>query len=158
MLDSTLSDLITRASNVTPSHNKHLIRGLATQIVKYGAQTLYELVQCTPDLSGNDRSHYLSEAIRYLPQCCDRKQGGRVVLYCCHLEKGVPRVPHFQNRGFCIISLFNSKLITDRCPKVYIITKELSHFQRQAALSFIFVDPGLSYSYSRDGVINCIYI
>lgn len=87
VLDSTLSDLINRASNVTVSHNKHAIRGFATQIVNYtSVQTLYGLAQCTPDLSGNDCSHCLREAIRFLPQCCDKKQGGRVLLYSCNFR------------------------------------------------------------------------
>ncbi|KAK1368439.1 cysteine-rich receptor-like protein kinase 10 [Heracleum sosnowskyi] len=87
VLDITLSDLITRASNVTMSQNKHAIRGFATQIVNYtGVQTLYGLAQCTPDLSGNDCGHCLREAIGYLPQCCDKKQGGRVLLYSCNFR------------------------------------------------------------------------
>ncbi|XP_074364765.1 cysteine-rich receptor-like protein kinase 25 isoform X2 [Apium graveolens] len=87
VLDRTLSDLITRASNVTVSNNKRAIWGFSTQIVKYtSAQTLYGLAQCTPDLSGNDCGHCLREAIRHLPQCCDNKQGGRVLLYSCHFR------------------------------------------------------------------------
>lgn len=87
VLDSSLSDLITRASNLTVDQDKHAIRGFATQIVNYtSALTLYELVQCTPDLSGNDCGHCLREAARYLPKCCDRKQGGRVLLYSCNIR------------------------------------------------------------------------
>lgn len=87
VLDSTLNDLITRASNVTVSHNKYALRGFATQIVNYTrVQTLYGLAQCTPDLSGNDCGHCLKEAISYLPQCCSTKRGGRVLLYSCNFR------------------------------------------------------------------------
>ncbi|XP_017254222.2 cysteine-rich receptor-like protein kinase 10 [Daucus carota subsp. sativus] len=85
-LDSSFSDLISQASNVT-DENKHAIKGFATQIVNYTrALTLYELVQCTPDLSGNDCGRCLREATRYLPKCCDHKQGGRVLLYSCNIR------------------------------------------------------------------------
>lgn len=87
VLDSSLNDLITRASNETVNQNKQAIRGFATQIVNYTSTVnLYELVQCTPDLSANDCGHCLREATRYLPKCCDMKQGGRVLLYSCNIR------------------------------------------------------------------------
>lgn len=87
VLDNSLNDLINRATNVTVDQNKHAIRGFATQIVNYtSALNLYELVQCTPDLSGNDCGHCLREATSYLPECCDRKQVGRVFLYSCNIR------------------------------------------------------------------------
>ncbi|KAL8160063.1 hypothetical protein V2J09_001600 [Rumex salicifolius] len=40
---------------------------------------LYGLVQCTRDLTNNDCKKCLDDAIEELPNCCDGKQGGRVV-------------------------------------------------------------------------------
>jgi hypothetical protein len=42
-------------------------------------QTLYALVQCTPDLSEEDCNSCLVGAIQNIPVCCDSKQGGRVI-------------------------------------------------------------------------------
>ncbi len=44
------------------------------------SQTLYILVQCTPDLSGNDCNTCLQKAI---PFCCHGKQGVRVLYPSC---------------------------------------------------------------------------
>ncbi|KAK9997132.1 hypothetical protein SO802_021818 [Lithocarpus litseifolius] len=49
-------------------------------------QTLYSLVQCTPDLSEQDCSDCLVGAMGDIPQCCDGKQGGRVVRPSCNLR------------------------------------------------------------------------
>ncbi|XP_058769617.1 cysteine-rich receptor-like protein kinase 25 [Vicia villosa] len=51
-----------------------------------GFQTLYSLAQCTDDLSSQDCSSCLSDAIGYLPQCCDGKQGGRVLFPSCNIR------------------------------------------------------------------------
>ncbi|GMY32332.1 putative receptor-like protein kinase At4g00960 [Fagus crenata] len=49
-------------------------------------QTLYALMQCTPDLSELDCSDCLDRAMGYIPQCCDGKQGGRVLGPSCSLR------------------------------------------------------------------------
>ena len=49
-------------------------------------QTLYSLVQCTPDLSDQDCSDCLVGAMRDIPTCCDGKQGGRVIRPSCNLR------------------------------------------------------------------------
>jgi hypothetical protein len=49
-------------------------------------QTLYALVQCTPDLSEKDCSDCLRGTIEGIPQCCDGKQGGRVVKPSCNIK------------------------------------------------------------------------
>jgi hypothetical protein len=49
-------------------------------------QTLYALVQCTPDLSEEDCNGCLVEAFRNIPQCCDGKQGGRVIGRSCNMR------------------------------------------------------------------------
>jgi hypothetical protein len=48
-------------------------------------QTLYGLVQCTPDLSEEDCYDCLREAIEGIPQCCGGKEGGRVIRPSCNI-------------------------------------------------------------------------
>ncbi|GMY32338.1 putative receptor-like protein kinase At4g00960 [Fagus crenata] len=49
-------------------------------------QTLYALMQCTPDLSELDCSNCLDGAMGYIPQCCDGKKGWRVFGPSCNLR------------------------------------------------------------------------
>ena len=46
-------------------------------------QTVYSLVQCTPDLSSRDCEVCLRGAIGELPSCCSGKQAGRVLYPSC---------------------------------------------------------------------------
>ncbi|KAK6919433.1 Gnk2-homologous domain [Dillenia turbinata] len=48
--------------------------------------TLYGLVQCTRDLSSSDCKKCLDGAIGELPNCCDGKEGGRVVGGSCNFR------------------------------------------------------------------------
>ncbi|XP_030938773.1 putative receptor-like protein kinase At4g00960 isoform X1 [Quercus lobata] len=51
------------------------------------SQTLYSLAQCTPDLSVQDCRDCLNRtATELLPNCCDGRQGGRVVRPSCNLR------------------------------------------------------------------------
>ncbi|XVF25967.1 hypothetical protein REPUB_Repub13aG0259600 [Reevesia pubescens] len=54
-------------------------------------QTVYALVQCTPDLSEIECNSCLSEAIEFIPVCCDRKQGGRVIGPSCNFRFEIER-------------------------------------------------------------------
>ncbi|XP_050258373.1 cysteine-rich receptor-like protein kinase 29 isoform X2 [Quercus robur] len=49
-------------------------------------QTLYSLVQCTPDLSEQDCSDCLAWAFEKIPQCCGGKQGGRYITPSCNIR------------------------------------------------------------------------
>ncbi|CAN6867686.1 unnamed protein product, partial [Brassica oleracea var. botrytis] len=46
-------------------------------------QTIYSLVQCTPDLTNLDCESCLRQTINWLPLCCDRRIGGRVIASSC---------------------------------------------------------------------------
>ncbi|KAF8112169.1 hypothetical protein N665_0066s0044 [Sinapis alba] len=46
-------------------------------------QTIYSLVQCTPDLTNLDCESCLRQTINQLPLCCDRSIGGRVITPSC---------------------------------------------------------------------------
>nr|QMS43714.1 protein kinase [Betula platyphylla] len=49
-------------------------------------QTLYALVQCTPDLSELECNNCLGETFQGIPQCCGGKQGGRVIGPSCNMR------------------------------------------------------------------------
>ncbi|GLU23231.1 hypothetical protein SLE2022_392540 [Rubroshorea leprosula] len=48
--------------------------------------TIYALVQCTPDLSQLQCNSCLSDAIKQIPECCNGKQGGRVIMPSCNIR------------------------------------------------------------------------
>ena len=50
------------------------------------SEKLYGLVQCTRDLSTVDCKKCLDGAISELPNCCDGKEGGRVVGGSCNFR------------------------------------------------------------------------
>ncbi|XP_044460678.1 cysteine-rich repeat secretory protein 38-like [Mangifera indica] len=45
--------------------------------------TLYGLVQCTPDLTESQCKQCLIDANKLLPDCCETRQGGRVITPSC---------------------------------------------------------------------------
>ncbi|XVF38486.1 hypothetical protein REPUB_Repub20aG0106300 [Reevesia pubescens] len=47
------------------------------------SETIYGLVQCTPDISGSDCRICLQGAMNELSECCGRKQGGRILRPSC---------------------------------------------------------------------------
>ncbi|KAL2331808.1 hypothetical protein Fmac_019389 [Flemingia macrophylla] len=62
-------------------------RYFATGERKLGqSETLYGLTQCTKDLSATDCKKCLDDAINELPNCCDGKEGGRVVSGSCNFR------------------------------------------------------------------------
>ncbi|KAL5166855.1 Cysteine-rich receptor-like protein kinase 25 [Glycine soja] len=59
------------------------------------SETLYCLAQCTQDLSPQNCTACLTQAIEYLPDCCEGKQGGRVVFPSCNIRFEL--YPFFRN-------------------------------------------------------------
>ncbi|KAL1537378.1 non-specific serine/threonine protein kinase [Salvia divinorum] len=55
-------------------------------------QTIFGLVQCTPDLSSGDCNNCLIEAISDIPYCCDGNTGGVLVFPSCNF--------HFETTAF----------------------------------------------------------
>ena len=59
----------------------------ATGELKIGeSEKVYGLTQCTRDLSSNDCKKCLHDTINELPNCCDGKQGGRIVGGSCNIR------------------------------------------------------------------------
>ncbi|KAK7324775.1 hypothetical protein VNO77_28609 [Canavalia gladiata] len=60
----------------------------ATGELKIGGESekIYGLTQCTRDLSSSECKKCLDDAISKLPNCCDGKEGGRVVGGSCNVR------------------------------------------------------------------------
>ena len=58
-------------------------RFLTKEIEFTDFETIYSLMQCTPDLSGGDCTACLAEAIERLSICCAGSLGGGVLLPSC---------------------------------------------------------------------------
>ncbi|XP_061984640.1 cysteine-rich receptor-like protein kinase 10 [Populus nigra] len=82
LVETTINGIAARASSAPSGAKK-----FAVQQVNYtGIQKLYTLVQCTPDLSTLDCKRCLEGAISKLGNCCNRKQGGRVLFASCNFR------------------------------------------------------------------------
>jgi hypothetical protein len=75
LLSTTMKSLATKTAN-SQSDKK-----FAAEAVKFtNSQTLYCMVQCSPEMNADLCMSCLQSAIGSLPQCCGGKQGGKVLL------------------------------------------------------------------------------
>lgn len=82
LLAETLNGLVAPASNAPSGAKKY-----ATKEANFtGFQTLYSLVQCTPDLSSTSCNTCLRGAIAQLPGCCTGSQGANVLYPSCNVR------------------------------------------------------------------------
>jgi len=58
----------------------------ATANATLNFETIYGLVQCTPDLSEQDCNDCLERAISEIPSCCNNKIGARVIKSSCKIR------------------------------------------------------------------------
>ncbi|KAK7856183.1 cysteine-rich receptor-like protein kinase 27, partial [Quercus suber] len=77
-----LDSLRNRAASGNSTH-KFALKSVAAP--KF--QTIYSLVECTPDLSELDCSSCLQRLQDYIPLCCDGKQGLKFVTPSCDLSR-----------------------------------------------------------------------
>ncbi|MBA0876773.1 hypothetical protein Goshw_018545 [Gossypium schwendimanii] len=85
-LGSLLNNLTNMASSGTS------LGKFATGNTRIGpSQTIYALLQCTPDVKQIDCSSCLSQAIGLIPECCNGKQGGRVGMASCNIRFDIER-------------------------------------------------------------------
>ncbi|XWS15620.1 hypothetical protein CRYUN_Cryun34aG0017000 [Craigia yunnanensis] len=88
--NQALGTLLNSLSNRTSSGTSRL--KFATGSADVSAfQTVYALVQCTPDLTQVGCSSCLTQAIVEIPTCCDRKQGGRIIRPSCNFRFEIDR-------------------------------------------------------------------
>ncbi|XP_028772731.1 cysteine-rich receptor-like protein kinase 7 [Neltuma alba] len=50
------------------------------------SQVVYGLVQCTPDLNGQDCFDCLQDSLFYIPYCCQNKAGGTIIKLSCNIR------------------------------------------------------------------------
>lgn len=102
LVEATLNDSVPQAANAPSGAKK-----FAVKEVKFTElQTLYSLVQCTPDISSFDCNMCLRGAMTNLPMCCDVKQGsrgGRVLYPSCNFR--YETYPFYQIQSIPIPSL-----------------------------------------------------
>ncbi|WVZ05270.1 hypothetical protein V8G54_018616 [Vigna mungo] len=79
LLANTIKETAREAANSTNRYS-------AKQENLTESQTLYCLTQCTQDLSLQQCSDCLDEAISNIPTCCNGKQGGRVLYPSCNIR------------------------------------------------------------------------
>ncbi|KAK2405021.1 putative receptor protein kinase [Trifolium repens] len=83
--NQVLGDLMKKLKEKAASSNDSRVKystGNETD-VNLNFQTVYGLVQCTPDLSFQDCTRCLDDAIYEIPTCCNNKMGGRVIKPSC---------------------------------------------------------------------------
>ncbi|TYH13938.1 hypothetical protein ES288_A06G179200v1 [Gossypium darwinii] len=101
--DQLLSDIMKSLVN-RAAYDYQSGKRFATGEVNFtSSQTLYSLVQCTPDLTDALCFRCLQSAIAELPMCCDGKQGGRVLLPSCNIRYDM--FPFFSRNGTATIGL-----------------------------------------------------
>ncbi|XP_065879544.1 cysteine-rich receptor-like protein kinase 25 [Euphorbia lathyris] len=82
LLATSMRDAADRAATGTPGGKKFAVKEANFTVF----ETLYNLVQCTPDLSSSDCRRCLEIAISQLPACCNGKRGGRVLTPSCNIR------------------------------------------------------------------------
>lgn len=80
LLAGLLNSLATKAAN---SAEEKFATG---EVNVTSSETLYGLVQCTPELSLFDCNMCFRSAIASVPNCCDGKRGTRVLLPGCNIR------------------------------------------------------------------------
>ncbi|KAL5579008.1 hypothetical protein UlMin_011450 [Ulmus minor] len=82
LVNQTLKEVAGEAAKGLPGEKK-----FATKEATFTPfQNLYNLAQCTPDLSSADCSRCLTDAIDRLNVCCSGKQGARVLFPSCMVQ------------------------------------------------------------------------
>ncbi|XP_047316276.1 cysteine-rich receptor-like protein kinase 10 isoform X2 [Impatiens glandulifera] len=82
-LAEIMTDVETRAASGSGSVGKKFAVAQANYSV---LQQLYAMAQCTPDISSNDCTMCLQDAISSLPSCCGGSRGVRVLLPSCNIR------------------------------------------------------------------------
>jgi hypothetical protein len=84
VLGNLMKKLKEKAASSDDSRFKYAVDN-ATD-VNLNFQTIYGLVQCTPDLSLQDCNRCLDDAISEIPSCCNNKIDGKVVKPSCSIR------------------------------------------------------------------------
>ncbi|KAJ9169028.1 hypothetical protein P3X46_020498 [Hevea brasiliensis] len=82
LLSNSMNDAATEAASASSGAKKFAVN--ESNFTAF--QKLYNLAQCTPDISSSDCNRCLQVAISNLPSCCGGKQGGRVLSPSCNIR------------------------------------------------------------------------
>lgn len=85
----TLLDRLRDEAAAGDSRYKYAMDQIAAPAPNF--QTIYALVQCTPDLSASECRDCLYNASGLIPKCCDARQGGRVIYPSCNFRYEIDR-------------------------------------------------------------------
>ncbi|XP_047167227.1 cysteine-rich receptor-like protein kinase 44 isoform X2 [Vigna umbellata] len=83
---AVLDDLMKNVTGRAASGDSRRKYATAENSTAINFQTVYGLVQCTPDLSQQECNQCLEGAISEIPTCCNGKQGGRVLRPSCNIR------------------------------------------------------------------------
>ena len=83
LLDSFINTLAAQAAN-SREQSKKFAAG-KQNLTSSGSETMYGLVQCTPDLSVADCSKCFRSAIAAIPTCCNGQRSARLLLPSCYV-------------------------------------------------------------------------
>ncbi|XP_011007912.1 PREDICTED: cysteine-rich receptor-like protein kinase 25 [Populus euphratica] len=81
-----LVDTISDAANVAASAPSGSKKFAAKNFTYTWLESLYVLVQCTPDLSKYDCNRCLNLTLSFISICCNNKRGGRVIYPSCNFR------------------------------------------------------------------------
>lgn len=82
LLENTMTELVTKASNATIGDKKFAVK--KENYTEF--QSLYCLLECSPDLSGLDCNRCLKSQVAQLPTCCAGKEGGNGYNPSCYIR------------------------------------------------------------------------
>ncbi|TXG47160.1 hypothetical protein EZV62_026454 [Acer yangbiense] len=83
--NQTRNSLLNRLFSEAAARNSPYKYAVGNETVS-GIYRLYALVQCNPDLSEADCNRCLNDAAKLIPECCDLKEGGRVINPSCNFR------------------------------------------------------------------------
>lgn len=79
-LGALMGSLVQKAAYTSPW------KFAASSIVVTPFVSIYGMAQCTRDLSTYDCNRCLTDAVAFIPKCCNGNQGGRVISWSCFIR------------------------------------------------------------------------
>ncbi|KAH7528792.1 hypothetical protein FEM48_Zijuj05G0109900 [Ziziphus jujuba var. spinosa] len=159
LIKVSMNDSVTRAVNTPPVAKKY-----ATKEAYFSAsETLYSLVQCTPDLNSSDCDECLRGMVSSIPSCCYGQVGAYVLNPSCNIRYETYPFYEFTAAPTHTPVLLPPPPIGSkvRCflqsdGAMDILSYVWKHWRDGTVLEIL--DPSLGNSYSRNEVIRCIQI
>ncbi|KAK8490452.1 hypothetical protein V6N12_065853 [Hibiscus sabdariffa] len=119
-------------------------------------QTLYSLVQCTPDLTDALCFRCLQSAIASIPMCCDGKQGGRVLLPSCNIRYDTSPFYRLNGTAAVVLPSPSPPNSTTQEGAEDLISYSWKLWRDGTPLEMM--DANIRTNYSRNEVSRCIHV